>query len=114
MSSKSKHRFEHLDYCYSKFGKNISPLTLLAFPNPKIDMKPKQPAQSNTEWEVEQIEAWIRIGGKLHYYVNWKNYGKTWEPEENMTNCKKKMSEFYKNIRKNKYMAALRGYRYLH
>jgi len=70
-------------------------------------MKPKQSAQSNKEWVVEQIEAWIKIDGKIHYYVNWKNYGKTWEPEENMTNCKQKLSQFYRSIHNDRYMSAL-------
>ena len=58
-------------------------------------------------YEVEEIKGKKKIGGKWMYYVKWENYPdseNTWEPVENLDDCKSMLSEFEReyDIKKNK------------
>jgi len=51
------------------------------------------------EWEVEAILDWgLDDHGKVRYEVKWKGWGgdHTWEPAENLKNCKELLKEFRK------------------
>ena len=54
------------------------------------------------EYEVERILARDTTNkGKRWYLVQWKNYANpTWEPEQNLTNCKELLSSFNDTLKK--------------
>lgn len=55
--------------------------------------------------DVYEVEAIIkhrknRDTNKDEYLVSWKNYEEpTWEPAENLTNCKRKLRAFHLSVR---------------
>ena len=57
----------------------------------------KESDSRSEEFEVESILDKRIIHGKIQYRVKWKNYQEseaTWEPEENLTNCKTLIDKF--------------------
>ena len=51
------------------------------------------------EYFVEKILSKKRVKGKILYQVRWENYSEehdTWEPAENLSNCKNMIEEFEK------------------
>ena len=54
--------------------------------------------EEQQEWEVEKI---LESGGPNRYLIKWKGYPKsesTWEPLENLVNCRKKLFEFFSSL----------------
>ncbi|CAG8504313.1 9948_t:CDS:2 [Cetraspora pellucida] len=48
-------------------------------------------------YEVDQIIAHKVVNGQDHYLVMWRGYSKdTWEPVENLDDCREKLEEFHK------------------
>ena len=78
----------HIERALSLLGGNV-----LSFGGPKRKREAKEDI-----YEVERIVASRpQKNGKLEYRVKWKGWPEsdnTWEPEENLTNCPKKLREF--------------------
>ena len=53
---------------------------------------------NDEQWEVENIlNERISNEGIIEYQIKWKNYNDpTWEPMENINNCKDKLKEYFK------------------
>jgi histone-lysine N-methyltransferase SUV39H len=55
------------------------------------------------EYEVERIVDHRKVqNGRIHYLVKWKDWPKesnTWEPEENLTNCKQMLINYNKKFK---------------
>jgi hypothetical protein len=61
-------------------------------------------ASSNREYEVEDIIDHRENGEIKEYLILWKGYRKpTWEPEENLTNCKDKLAEYEMKCKQEKF-----------
>lgn len=59
---------------------------------------PPEIVDGNPEWTVEYIKDSRLFRGKLQYLVKWKDYPQeecTWEPERNLGNAQKAISDFY-------------------
>ncbi|CAG8451728.1 13032_t:CDS:2 [Funneliformis caledonium] len=55
---------------------------------------------SGDEYEVEAIENHKYVDGKNYYRVKWKGYDeRTWEPSQNLNNCKEKLHEYKLGVR---------------
>ena len=50
---------------------------------------------SDPEYEVETVITSKQVQGKQVYQVRWRLGDTTWEPEENLTNCKEKIEEYW-------------------
>jgi histone-lysine N-methyltransferase SUV39H len=59
--------------------------------------------EGEPEYEVEKIVDHRRVqNGRIHYLVKWKGWSKennTWEPEENLTNCKQMLINYHKKFK---------------
>ena len=61
-------------------------------------------AESEENFEVEEIVNHRYRKGKIQYLIRWKNYGAeddTWEPHENL-DCPEKISAYDKQVKINK------------
>ena len=62
--------------------------------------------EGEQEYEVERIvDHRIVQNGVYHYFVKWRGWPKecnTWEPEENLTNCREMLKNYLKNIKVHK------------
>lgn len=55
-------------------------------------------SNDNEYFEVEEIIEAFRINNEIFYKIKWTGYAEeTWEPEENLTDCRDKIEEFLKN-----------------
>ena len=52
------------------------------------------------EYEVKKILKKRTVNGVLHYYVSWKDFGKSWEPFYHLENCKELINDFEKRLEK--------------
>jgi histone-lysine N-methyltransferase SUV39H len=58
--------------------------------------------EGEPEYEVERILDHCEVQNGLHYLVKWKGWSKesnTWEPEENLTNCKQMLRDYCKKFK---------------
>eukprot|EP00092_Neocalanus_flemingeri_P032825 GFUD01035701.1.p1 GENE.GFUD01035701.1~~GFUD01035701.1.p1 ORF type:complete len:455 (+),score=115.94 GFUD01035701.1:96-1460(+) len=56
----------------------------------------KEISEPGTEYEVEQVISSYEEDSKVMYQVRWTIGDTTWEPELNLTNCKEKISQYWK------------------
>lgn len=64
----------------------------------KAQKKRGRKPKSDKEWEVEEVMA-VRTteSGKEEFYIKWEGYGSeenTWEPAENVANCRRAIERF--------------------
>lgn len=56
--------------------------------------------EEEIEYEVENILKKRVSKGQVQYLVKWYGYNEmTWEPEKNLTNCKKMLKKFKKSLK---------------
>ena len=89
MKAKKIHDSFHVSllkpYIWDSFKRNPAPL-------PPLHLR-----DGHEEYEVEEILAERRKYGKKQFLIKWKNYPShenTWEPEENLDNCKELLHQY--------------------
>lgn len=66
-------------------------------PSENVTMETDIESEAEPEYEVEQILDKKKFGRRLKYLVKWKGYtseDNTWEPLNNLANCRQKLEEF--------------------
>jgi transposase InsO family protein len=66
--------------------------------NAKLATNVEIEEEAENEYEVEDILSMKRVSGKPHYLVKWKGYDtseNTWEPIENLTDCRQLVQQFH-------------------